>query len=100
NFRNHAISQEVFVRPLREIEIRYLKGLTEGVKFLRLEPVSDQTQKLTAYWDIHFTGIYVLASPFISKHVHNGTRDALQRIKEVSEGRKIQYPEEQEKQQG
>ena len=77
NFRNHAISEEVFVRPLREIEIRYLKGLTEGVKFLRLEPVSDQTQKLTAYWDIHFTGIYVLASPFISNHVRNGTRDAL-----------------------
>ena len=98
NFRNHAISQKVFVRPPREIEIRYLKGLTEGVKFLRLEPVSDQTQILTAYWDIHFAGIYVLATPFISRHIHKGTRDALQRIKDVSEGRKIQYPEEQEKQ--
>ena len=100
NFRSHGIRQEVFLRPPKEIEIRYLKGLTEGVKFLRLEPVNDQTQKLAAYWDIHFSGIYFLATPFISRHVRKGTKDALQRIKDVSEGRKIQYPEEQETQQG
>jgi hypothetical protein len=99
NFRSHGISQEVFLRPPKEIEVRYLKGLTEGVKFLRLERGGDQTQKLTAYWDVHFTGIYRLATPFISRHVRKGTRDALQRIKDVSEGRKIQYPEEQGKQQ-
>ncbi|MFI5419549.1 MAG: SRPBCC family protein [Nitrososphaerales archaeon] len=99
NFRNHAISQDVFLRPPDEIEIRYLKGLTEGVKFLRLEAVSKETQKLVVLWDIHFTGIYRLATPFISRHVKKGTTDALQRIKDVSEGRQIQYPEEQSKQQ-
>ncbi|MFI5421934.1 MAG: type II toxin-antitoxin system RatA family toxin [Nitrososphaerales archaeon] len=98
NFRNHAISQDVFLRPPHEIEIRYLKGLTEGVKFLRLESVSKETQKLVVFWDIHFPGIYRLATPIISRHVKKGTTDALQRIKDVSEGRQIQYPEEQSKQ--
>ena len=99
NFRNHAISQDVFLRPPHEIEIRYLKGLTEGVKFIRLESISKENQKLTAFWDIHFPGIFRLATPFISRHVRKGTNHALQRIKDVSEGRQIQYPEEQSKQQ-
>jgi hypothetical protein len=99
NFRNHAISQEIFLRPSDEIEIRYLNGLTEGVKFLRLHSLNDQKQKLTALWDVHFTGIYKLATPFISRHVRKGTKDALQRIKDVSEGRQIQYPPQQKKHQ-
>jgi hypothetical protein len=97
NFRNHSISQEVFLRPSSEIEIRYLHGLTEGVKLLKLESLDEQNQKLRAYWDVHFTGIYWLATPFITRHVRKGTRDALRRIKDVSEGRQIQYPEDAEK---
>jgi len=98
NFRKHGIKQKVILRPKTEIEIRYLKGLTEGVKFLRLEPLGENRQKLVALWNIHFPGIYWFATPFIQRHVRKGTRDALQRIKDVSEGRPIKYPEEPKKQ--
>jgi hypothetical protein len=98
NFRKHGIKQKVILRPKTEIEIQYLKGLTEGVKFLRLESTGENRKKLVALWNIHFTGIYWFATPFIQRHVRKGTRDALQRIKDVSEGRTIKYPEEPKKQ--
>ena len=69
NFKNHKISQKVILRPKDEIETRYLKGLTEGVKLLKLESVGESKQKVTAKWDIHFPGIYALMSYFISRHV-------------------------------
>jgi hypothetical protein len=94
NFRRHGIKQKVILKPKTEIEIQYLKGLTQGVKFLRLESEGENRQKLVALWNIHFSGIYWFATPFIRNHVRKGTRDALRRIKDVSEGRPIKYPEE------
>lgn len=85
NFRNHKISQKVILRPKDEIETLYLKGLTEGVKLLKLESVGENKQKVTAKWDVHFPGIYVLMSYFISRHVRKGTVDALVRIRKASE---------------
>ena len=85
NFRNHKITQKVILRPKEEIETRYLKGLTEGVKLLKLETVGDNTQKVTAAWDVHFPGIYILLTYFIARHMRRGTTDALDRIKKASE---------------
>jgi len=93
NFRNHGIMQKVILKPPREIEIQYLKGLTEGAKFLRISSHSDGTQKLEAEWLIHFTGIYFFTTPFIASHVRKGTKDALQRIKDAAEGRPVQTAE-------
>jgi hypothetical protein len=87
NFRNHRISQRVILKPQSEIEFRYLEGLTMGTKYLRLESVTDERQKLTAEWNVHFTGVYQIASFFIARHIRRGTRDALQRIKDVAEGK-------------
>jgi hypothetical protein len=98
NFRKHGIKQRAILRPKTEIEIQYLKGLTEGVKYLRLDSLGDNRQRLVALWKIRFSGIYWFATPIISRHVRKGTRDALQRIKDVSEGRPIKYPEEEKKQ--
>jgi len=89
NFRNHKILQKVILKPMDEIEFQYLSGLTQGVKLLKLEPISNNEQKLTAYWEVHFPGIYRLASRFIGGHIRKGTTDALQRIKDACEVREI-----------
>jgi hypothetical protein len=94
NFRKHAILQKVLLTPQKEIEIQYLRGLTEGVKYIRVNSVAEDKQSLVTEWKIHFTGIYFFATPFIARHVRKGTKDALQRIKDVSEGRPIQHTEE------
>jgi hypothetical protein len=93
NFRNHAILQKVIVKPPKEIEIQYLNGLTKGVKYLRITSQSDDQQILEAEWIVHFTGIYFLATPFITKHVRKGTRDALRRVKIAAEGRPLEQPD-------
>jgi hypothetical protein len=88
NFGNHAVLQKVILKPQDEIEFEFVKGLTEGSKILRLESM-ESGQRLSVDWNVHFTGIYRLTSPIVSGHVRKGTRDALQRIKDVSEGREI-----------
>ncbi len=93
NFRNHAILQKVIVKPPEEIEIQYLNGLTKGVKYLRVTSQSDEKQTVEAEWIVHFTGIYFLATPFITRHVRKGTRDALRRVKDAAEGRPIAQSE-------
>ncbi len=85
NFGNNVISQRVIFRPKEEIEINYLKGVTEGTKFLRLEKLRDNRQRITATWDIRFPGIYGLISFFIARHVKKGTVEALGRIKQACE---------------
>ena len=95
NFGNKKISQTVLLKPRDEVEVRYLKGVTEGVKTLKLESIDPGKTKLTAYWDIRFPGVYSLMTPIISGHVRKGTVEALQRIKQVSEGKEIEVPKEQ-----
>lgn len=94
NFGNHPILQKVILNPKTEIEIQYLKGVTLGVKRLRLNQINEGTQNLTADWDIHFPGFYWLATPFVARHVRKGTKDALQRIKGASEGIPVKSREE------
>jgi hypothetical protein len=85
NFRNHKILQKAILRPKESIEIRYLKGLTEGVKIISIESLEEDRQRVKALWDVHFTGLYRLATPFIKRHTENGTIHALERIKRTAE---------------
>ena len=85
NFGDHVISQKVTFRPKEEIEVQYLKGVTEGTKLLKIEKLSNNRQLVTAAWDIHFHGIYALTTFFVARHVRKGTVDALGRIKQACE---------------
>jgi hypothetical protein len=84
-FRNSKIRQKVTLRPKVSIEIRYLKGVTEGVKLISIESLAENRQRIKTFWDIHFTGIYWIMTLFIKRHTTNGTIHALQRIKESAE---------------
>lgn len=85
-FGNKPILQKVILKPKNEIEIDYLKGITLGRKLLRLSS-NESRQKLQVEWNIHFSGIYRLFTPLVAEHVRKGTRDALVRIKDASEGK-------------
>ena len=92
NFGDHPIQQKVILKPKSEIDIQYVKGITEGAKVLRLDSLGENNQKLTVEWNVRFPGIYSLGTPFIAGHVRKGTKEALQRIKGVSEGRPLEDP--------
>jgi ribosome-associated toxin RatA of RatAB toxin-antitoxin module len=89
-FRNNKTYQRAFLRPKESVEIHYLKGLTEGIKVISIESQTVNRQLLKVFWDIHYTGIYKLATPFIKRHTVNGTIHALQRIKASAEATPIQ----------
>ena len=95
NFGDHAIKQRIVVQPKSEIEITYLKGITEGTKDLHLDSLSEDRQRLVVEWNVHFPGVYRVTSPLIARHVRKGTKDALRRIKDVSEGRPLEQRLEQ-----
>lgn len=100
NFGNHRITQKVIMKPKNEIEIRYVHGIIEGAKFLRLDSNGEDSEKVIVEWDIQFKGLYRLLSPWISGHIRKGTKDALQRIKDASEGRSITTLEDVSKKPG
>jgi len=85
NFRNHKILQKAVLHPKNSVEIQYLKGLTMGSKIISIEPLEENKQRLNVFWDIHFEGIYKLATPMIKGHTEKGTIGALSRIKQVAE---------------
>ena len=85
NFRNHKILQKATLRPKESVEIRYLKGLTEGIKAMSIESPEEKRQILKVSWNIRFTGIYYLLTPYLKGHTEKGTVAALQSIKNASE---------------
>ena len=85
NFGNKKISQKVVLRPKEEVETRYIKGVTEGTKIVRIESITEGKQKVIVNWNIRFPGFYSLMTSFISRHVEKGSIDALGRIKKTAE---------------
>lgn len=94
-FRNRVTVQKAILTPKDSVEIRYLKGLTEGLKMMSIETLDKDDQRLKVFWDIHYTGVYRLLTPLIKRHTINGTTHALQRIKEACEAGKIGSIEDQ-----
>ena len=90
NFGDHPIQQKVILKPKSQIEIQYLKGVTEGTKVLRVTSLEENKQNLLVEWNVRFPGIFRIGTPFIAGHVRKGTREALRRIKDVSEGRPLE----------
>ncbi len=94
-FRDHVTVQKAILSPKDSIEIRYLKGLTEGVKTMSIETLNEEDQRLNVFWDIHYTGVYRLLTPLIKSHTVSGTTHALKRIKEACEAGNIGTTEDQ-----
>jgi carbon monoxide dehydrogenase subunit G len=87
NFLGTKIVQRVTLSPMDLVEVEYLRGTTVGVKKMRIESIGEDRQVLKVSWDIRFTGLLKLATPFITGHVVAGTENALARIKQVAEGK-------------
>lgn len=88
NFRSHKILQKATLHPKNSVEIDYLKGLTEGMKTISIESKDPNQQTVRVLWDVHFTGIFWLLTPWLKRHTQKGTLGALERIKAAAESRK------------
>lgn len=87
NFLGTKVDQRVTIRPMESVETEYLRGTTVGKKLVSIKDGGADGQTVRVDWDVRFTGVLRLASPYIKKHMVKGTENALARIKDVAEGK-------------
>jgi len=83
-FRDQKCMQEIELKPEERIEIKFTKGIIDGDKIITLI-TSDKKTILKVNWNIRLTGMMGMFTGIIKNHIENGTKQALQKIKEEIE---------------
>ena len=83
-FRDQKCLQEIKLQPKEKIEAKFTKGILKGEKIISLIPKDEKTI-LNTVWDIKLTGMMVMFTGIIKKHIKSGTEQAMQSIKEEVE---------------
>ncbi len=86
-FRDRVQRERVTLEPSSRIVHEIVSGPMRGTKTVLLEPDGAGGTTLRAAWDVRLVGLIKLGSRPVSKHMGEGTQRALDRIKEVAEGR-------------
>ena len=83
-FRDQKCLQEVRLEPKEKIQAKFTKGIISGEKIISLIPKDEKTI-LRTVWDIKLTGMMMMFTGIIKKHIKSGTEQAMQSIKEEIE---------------
>jgi len=83
-FRDSKCMQEVLLFPQEKIEIKFTKGIIDGIKTIQLIPIKNETE-LEVNWDVKLSGMMSMFTGMITKHIKSGTNQALESIKQEAE---------------
>ena len=83
-FRDSKCMQEVLLYPQEKIEIKFTKGIIDGVKTIQLIPIENETE-LEVNWDVKLSGMMGMFTGIVTKHIKSGTNQALESIKQEAE---------------
>ncbi len=86
-FRERTQRERVRLEPPRRIVHELTAGPMRGTKTVLVTPKGDGKTELTAVYDVKLAGLLKLGSRPFARHAAEGTEHALQRIKDVAEGR-------------
>lgn len=86
-FRERKERERVTLEPPRRIVHELLAGPMKGTKTVTLTPKDGGRTELTAVYDVRLTGLLKLGTAPFTKHAAEGTQHALERIKDLAEGR-------------
>jgi len=86
-FRERTERERVTLEPPRRIVHELLAGPMRGTKTVLVTPKGDGQTELTAVYDVRLTGLLRLGTGPFTKHAAEGTQHALERIKDLAEGR-------------
>jgi uncharacterized membrane protein len=85
-FRNARQREKVYLHPPLRVVHEILEGPMRGTKVVAIQAHDeDPAVRLQATWDITLRGFLKLGARMVSKHIEEGTRNALERIKEAAE---------------
>ena len=87
-FRNARQRERVYLHPPERLVHEILEGPMRGTKVVAIQ-VHDEEPGLylQATWDVTLRGFLKLGSRMVSKHIEEGTRNALERIKREAESK-------------
>ena len=83
-FKDSKCMQTVTIYPKEKIVAEFTKGVINGSKTLVITTKDGKT-KLEAIWDMKLSGMMGMFTGMVKKHIHNGTEQALQSIKQEAE---------------
>lgn len=86
-FRERKERERVTLDPPRRIVHELLHGPMKGTKTVLVTPKGDGTTELSAVYNVTLRGLLKLGTGPFTKHAAEGVEHALQRIKEMAEGR-------------
>ncbi len=86
-FRNRLQRERVTLEPPSRILHELHDGPMHGTKVVTLMPAGPGRTEIRAVYDIRLRGLLKLGSRMVAKHVGEGTQHALERIRDVAEGR-------------
>ncbi len=86
-FRERTERERVTLEPPRRVVHELLQGPMRGTKTVSLTQRGDGTTELSAVYDVTLTGFLKLGTRPFTTHAAEGVEHALQRIKDLAEGR-------------
>ncbi len=86
-FQGRTERERVTLEPPRRVVHELLAGPMKGTKTVSLRPDGDGRTRLTAVYEVKLTGLLKLGTGPFAKHAAEGTQHALERIKDLAEGR-------------
>ncbi len=85
-FRNARQREKVYLHPPLRVVYQILEGPMRGTKVVTISAHDEEPGvQLQATWDVTLRGFLKLGSRGVSKHIEEGTRNALERIKQAAE---------------
>lgn len=86
-FRGRTERERVTLEPPRRVVHELLAGPMKGTKTVSVAPDGVGRTRLTAVYEVRLTGLLKLGTKPFTKHAAEGTQHALERIKDLAEGR-------------
>ncbi len=86
-FRDRIERERVTLEPPQRVVHELLEGPMRGTKTVSVRPDGDGATRVSAVYDVRLTGFLKLGTRPFTTHAAEGVEHALQRIKDLAEGR-------------
>jgi ribosome-associated toxin RatA of RatAB toxin-antitoxin module len=84
-FKNSVCKETVTLDPMKSITTDITEGPLKGKKIVVINPDGDNASVVDVEWDIRLSGFMGIFSKMVTKHILEGTNDALNRISKAVE---------------
>ena len=84
-FKNSVCKETVTLDPMKSITTNITEGPLKGKKIVVINPNGDNESVVDVEWDIRLSGFMGIFSKMVTKHILEGTNDAMNRISKAIE---------------